>query len=84
MISRELVQERLNDLNRQFEEKQADMLAIEGARQDCTYWFEVLDELESGNTEAQEKEEERRAMFPEEYGKYPGDYLEDSPQYGGE
>lgn len=53
MITKDTLHARLEDLQRQFEAKRADVLAIFGAIQDCEYWLSVVDS-ESPNRDSHE------------------------------
>ncbi len=48
-ITKELLEKRLSDLNKQKAEVEANYSAILGAIQDCNYWFSILNSNPSGD-----------------------------------
>jgi hypothetical protein len=53
VITREMVQERLNQLKAEMVQMQANLHAYEGAVQDCEHWLAVLAEKETQEPEVQ-------------------------------
>ena len=50
-LTKELIEERLRQLQEKYKALEADAIAVNGAVQDCQYWLSVL---------AQEKKEQKR------------------------
>jgi prefoldin subunit 5 len=51
MITREIIMERVQHLQKQAERLRSDLDATLGALQDCGYWLEQLKQLETKNAE---------------------------------